>query len=555
MARSKLRSGLACVAVLATAWLFFTCGHCDDAVAPPAATPGAATKPTPHPKPRSHAVPDDPTPAPAVADAAPAAHDDVPEDDAFPFVDVEVVNADGTPAPDAVVYATPAGKPFVGPEEPTNAALVDGRRRLHVLRRGLYDVGAYKEEFAALAEGVDVPRAGPLRITLPAPARVLVRFEQPLVPSDPTWPGADIQIQPAGDDIVNIPGRGQRRMWSVEGRMDAKVTEWGATVPAGPCIARLFDNEGLVASPYTFTAPAEVRVRHVERFAMQLDVAFEPADAVFAHAVRADVRFFVDDSPRMAGAWTLSVAANQRVADAKDSRVVLYAGAAAMDGTIRWKGPGVVAASTEFHGLRRDADNVIKVKVRVDESPPAQFPPFPEAVLQASVVADAHAAGGPSKSQVNVSFVADDGSAASVQCGPDKIPALVKSGARWALAARGDWTADVVAVDPTAKSASVAFVVAPGGYVVPQLERRLPPELGEVRLRRKDGAAFLTTDAEGFVGGVVSTPTKRGLALGPFPPGDVVFVAEICGEPVGELRAVVRAGERTPLTIPRFGAK
>ncbi len=337
--------------------------------------------------------------------------------------------------------------------------------------------------------------------------------------------------------------------------MDRKITEWTATVPAGPCVVRLFDNEGLVASPWRFTAPAEVRVRCVERFGIQLFVTFEPADAAFAHAARIETTFHVDDETRIACAWTLDVAANQRVGDAQGARANLFAGAAGPDGVVDWKGPGVVPGSTQFRGLRRDGENLIQVKVRVAADPPAPPPRFVDAVLQASVVADAQAAGAPNKSQVDAWFVAEDGSAASVQCGASNIPAVVSAGARWALATRGDWTADVVAVDPTAKSANVSFVVAPGGYVVPEPERRLPPELGEVVLRRKDGSPFLTTDAEGFVGAVLSAAASRRLALGPLPPGDVVFVAEIHGEAVGELHAVVRAGERTSLTIPRFSPK
>ena len=369
-AASRATAILVVVAVAVIAALLATCSP--DAPTPPASTPGAAPKPPAPRKPRRTDTPSGPadTTAAGVHGRSAAAEDDaLPEDDGYPFIDVEIVNHDGTPASNgAVVYALPAGK--TSDVEPPNGNVEDGRCRLHVLRPGRYDIGAVDGTFGALAQDIDLPRPDSLRIVLPEPADVVRLGEPPLVSDNATWPGSDFTAEPSDGSVAPFPGRGQQLRWECRGRFEQITTRFGVVVPQGATGHVRFDSPDVSALPGTFTAPAELRVVRAGRYPLTLRVAFESPGTSFPHAVALSAEFSVGEVAAPTVTWTTELAANQSVGAVMAKSIEMQANANVPEGTIRWKGNGIMPGALAFNGLVTDVERILDVTLRLAPDAP-----------------------------------------------------------------------------------------------------------------------------------------------------------------------------------------
>ena len=149
--------------------------------------------------------------------------------------------------------------------------------------------------FAALAQDVDVPREGPLRITLPEPAAVLLVGDPPLLPDSPDWPGAEFRIRADGERFASWPGRGEQLDWSIRGVVEQGTKRIDLSIPKGVASRAQFGGGDVDAMPGTFATPATLRLVRTRRYPLTLRLAFESPGASFPHPAALRARFFVGD--------------------------------------------------------------------------------------------------------------------------------------------------------------------------------------------------------------------------------------------------------------------
>jgi hypothetical protein len=105
---------------------------------------------------------------------------------------------------------------------------------------------------------------------------------------------------------------------------------------------------------------------------------------------------------------------------------------------------------------------------------------------------------------------------------------------------------------PIPREGGVTVELEPGGYLVVVPARALGDDLGEVRVRRKDGRPFLAGGMEGWEDSIhESVEVSAGTNLGPLPAGTYTFAVTIAGVPQPDVTVTVRPGRFAVLPIAR----
>jgi len=492
---------------------------------PPAPSP-APRRAEPAETPRRRRTDDGFPPAPTAEIPSAAAG---PLVDGFPALDVEVVDADGRPAAASEVYAAPAGVRIL-PKLVGVAAVTDGagKCRLVLPRFGACDVLARSGAFRVRARGVVLPRAEPIRLTLPGPADVVVRCDADVAAMLPKLDrrASFVSLMQMQDD--GLSGSGTYL------QLPAGDAEERRALAAGVRVSVHVDRR-FVATPDSFVPPATVRVRTSGRRPVRLSVhVVDASDLPIGWIVAT-----IDVGP---GEEPIGFVTTTKGRAAASSYEVWPAPATT---SIRWSGVGVVA---EERPIPTDEPATIDVAVRLDGAPLPQSAPagFRDPTPRHARVRVAATNG--SAEPVAVLQHSDGAAGDGMdQVRPGEIATCGVQDPTWIAAVRGDLVAGPTrALDDADAVCELTF--APGGRIERVVEAKPPEALGRFTLARKDGGAIVI-DGENLVHHV---DVFGGAKIGPMPPGDYVFTLRLAGVEVGEVSATVVAGATTTLRIPRL---
>jgi hypothetical protein len=263
-------------------------------------------------------------------------------------------------------------------------------------------------------------------------------------------------------------------------------------------------------------------------------VAFAPPSARFDFEVQLIVQFDWGAGTAGEAECRYTVAAGKSLAEAQAWNLP-RAVVPGRRGTLRWSGPGIRPGETAW-----DLDKAASVAatIEVDPACPALKPPTVR-------IADPQRIAGPNLRAWQ--FAADPARRVEqfVPAQPD-APAALEQGTSYVIA----WDLVRAVAGPVKVGAGeTALEVKPAGWLVVVPDRI--SDVGQPRLRRADGAAFIAFDP-GPPGDVMMREMRlaAGRRLGPFEPGEVAFVVETSDGKRREIRATVRAGCCTELAVP-----
>jgi hypothetical protein len=548
----RRRAGLAIVLVAALGVVaFVTCGPVgDDSAGSRAADDDArATTDGEAPRPRRRA----PAAADPSADTPQAARESteaMPQVEGFPAIDVEVRHATGAPAPSVTVYALPAGAPgrWVASSGPHATTDEDGRCRLPLARVGSFDVGAVQGPHQSLARDVTAPRREPLVITLPPTGElVIVATERVAAPLDPARPTtlcvATTTFGKPGS--VPVPGRDDVLQWAGTAEIPKGAHEVRVELPANLDLT-IDGEDGLVAVPEKFRAPALVHVDRQPRYYAHLSVAVEPWNAV----PEAEGWLVIGIDPGLgASDFERRIFARVRRGATLASQVdvtKMLVRVGGPDGAIRWSGHGVAEGEIEFTGLEPHRMSEFAIVARWDgrtllaEDPRTDLPPPPTRFR----VLDSD-----STKPVLCIVASGPGGGAPQRRLPGEVVEASLHGEVWIAATRLNEVAGPVRAK-AGDDALNEIPLVPGGNVVVQLDTAPPPALGPVTVGLRD---------EGML--IVGTGLRRRVdishapIIGPMPPGTYALVVRIGDQEVAGATATVRANETTTLEIPSLAPR
>lgn len=497
------------------------------------------------PESAAEAVSSNPPGTPAIGADRP--RPDAPDDETFPWIEVEVRESDGRPCPAGrVVYALEAGSRWTdGPEPPHTETDDAGRCRLHVLRPGRYDVGVVSYSFHALATDVDIPSAHPVRLVFPECVRVEMPIDQPLFAPGVQWSGTQVDLTSASPDAAAWPGRGEAPKFTIQISMIQASRELISEVARGTRCRVTVHAPDFSATPATVVAPATARIARDRVYGLRPRLTFAPAAPPFGHPAEVRLTVSAGDGHDDARVWIAYVAPDAALDWPQTDVLDLHV--RTPSGTLRWSGEGFVPGSAPYEGLVADETRDVPVTVRFARDAP--YPTRDADAPDPPVVARTIRVGSrPSTGGVPRTFLCDrDGN--WTESDADRPARLEAEGVSFALAISGEFVGGPVDVGLAAEG-EVEVDLVRGGRLIVVPESTMPPaSLGEATLARRDGLPFFAdVDAEP----VTYTAFGAGLVLGPLQPGDVEFVVRIGEHEVAVARATVRAGAYEPLRIPKL---
>jgi hypothetical protein len=539
----------------------------------PGPAPGPATEVAPEPAPArtgSTAPPLSSAPAAQVPAVPPRAEGDA-GDGETPLVaawfEVKVTSEEGI-RPSGTVYALPAGSPGAETGAVPSAALPnEGAARLPVVNEGLYDVGFVSESWGtALATDVRIA-AGETRsvaLTLAARKPITIRCAAPL-------PGDDGHTRPGVSVFSEIEGTA----WSLPGR-------------GSPCRLRLLNcelnSEGAAATPplptdrdYTIRVQSDDGRAGFESFHAGFLLDPDPPRARAGDTVTLRVREAVEVTLRPAPAdrWPrrptwMCVFLKQDLrtrgthgmgagCDEEGAIRSVVVPALAGPAVVEWSGDGVAPGRLEVK-VRAGSAQTIDLPVAFDPAGKRDCAAESAEFGDIALVVTGIPAGRPSRALFRVAALAGgEGTFArrtgdlSALLDPAEVRVIDE---RW-LESRtlAGFLGIDLASEPfaTPRQGPLTVALKPAGLLAVIPEEVFPEELGELRLRRKDGLAFPMVDlGEGVVTGVQESLTVfPGLLVGPLPEGTVTFEASLGEVRLPDVTVEVKAGKTRPLLIKR----
>ena len=471
----------------------------------------------------------------------------------FPAIDVDVELADGQLCPAAEVYALPAGargreKVETGPHATTGAR---GRCRLVLPRFGAFDVGVNAGLLHALVTDVAVPRAEPLRLTLPATGEVRLVADaealERLSRRGADGPWISLRSETRGETRRAF-GRDEAASWYLPISFPPGASEVRTLVPADGSF-RCESSPILTAWPETGRAPANVTVTLSNLLPAGLCLRLTPPDLV----AKADgwVVVEIDTGRGEPQKRAYHFAAGQ--IDARLSPDLQFTEwFPATGGVVRWTGRGVAAGEAVVPPSTRTRSAAADLVIVLDGTPlPADPPEGSGIVVSRTAMFDVTLTGyGPGTGPGHAMLLSDAGGRVRSNSPRGEVRHIGNSVPAWLAAAHGDRVAPPRRVTEE-MAGPVELALEPGGFLVVECATKPPGELGRITIERKDGAPLI------FLGTDLLPPIDAitGNRIGPLAPGDVSFVLRLAGMDVGEVTATVVAGETQTLTIPKLPAR
>jgi hypothetical protein len=454
----------------------------------------------------------------------------------FPTLDVRLVGVEGAPAYAASVdylYALPAGGKanlWLG-DGPHTALSGATSGRLVFPAAGRYDVGVLCGRFATLvATDVDVPRDGPLTVSYP-------RFEPLTIDVDPALASTDFSLSARTGQALprGLPGRGEALPLEFRRQEISDVR-----LPAGLAYEVSVESKAdVVWEPGRVTVPGRVRISRDSGIPLQVEARLVPADRRFDRLVLLQVDFECGRATASTDGTTLEIG---RPLSTLRLRTRLRA--PAERGLLTWSGAGIVPGQLPYV-LEAGRQQPLRVDVEVDS------PPTPQAVpSRESDVRIVDGVGLPASTKM---VLATDREVSQViREEPEFLESVcLDRDPKWLVLGTGRSVAGPVRISgeslPTLR-------LRLGGLLEVAYERPPPTGLGELRLRRRDGAPLLwrsaLEDEQESPSADPSVPANSMSTLGPLEPGPLDLVASAGGVDLASLSVTVRANEVVTLTIP-----
>jgi hypothetical protein len=298
---------------------------------------------------------------------------------------------------------------------------------------------------------------------------------------------------------------------------------------------------GWAADPLVLDPPGRVVVRHEFPFAVSLSVTL--AGEVGPAPEGAELRFRVLEPAPLYGPRTHTWRVQKGIEPSGIPPATLSFRVPAPTGRLRIGGEGIVEATVEFSGLSSSSDDELEVELRLqrwtvgDRTSSEESTERPLRITAPS--------GAPRIEEVQL-WIEDGGSTWTWDADSGTGSGTLSGEAGWVAAFSGEWFAGPERVAPLGP---VRLDLARGGYLVVVPTRLAPLGLGEPWLERADRGKFFR-----LAGDAVEVSSRArilpGEVLGPLPAGEATFRIHLGGRVMGEVSAVVVAGEHRPLVIP-----